>query len=160
MGAVAYEGGHFRNCDRAFYDCLNKLGGGSMMLYKCVWFTPLINYREATRGKDRTGRKVGNTGLTVDQIKDKWRSICVAVAAGNKKSGVVYPLEDDLRAKVRINPDYVPKFKNDDIVQYAKYPLDALTKAGIYRDDSQIVEATYKADFSLGGSVEVSLWQR
>ena len=157
---MAYERGHFRNCDRAIYDCLNKLVGGLMMLYKCVWFTPLINYREATRGQSRTDRKVGSTGLTFDQIKEKWHGICVAVAAEAKKSGVTYPLEGDLRAQIRINPDYVPKFKNDDIVQYVKYPLDALTKAGIYQDDSQIVEATYKADFSLRGSVEVILWQK
>ena len=58
-----------------------------------------------------------------------------------------------------MNPDYVPKFKKENIVQYAKYPLDALTKAGIYQDDSQIVNATYQADFSLRGSVEVSLVQ-
>ena len=129
------------------------------MLYKCVWFTPLINFREATRGKGRTDRKVGSTGLTVDQIKDKWRGICVAVAAEAKKSGVTYPLGGDLKAEIRINPDCVPKFKKDNIVQYAKYPLDALTKAGIYQDGSQIVEATYKVDFSLVGSVEVRLKQ-
>ena len=128
------------------------------MLYRCVWFTPLINFREATRGNNN--RKVGNTGLTFDQIKDKWHSINVAVAAGAKKSGVAYPLEGDLKAEIRVNPDYVPKFKKENIVQYAKYPLDALTKAGIYQDDSQIVEATYKADFSLRGSVGVSLWQK
>lgn len=160
MGAVDYERSDFRCSSRTFFDCLSKLDGGAMMLYKCVWFTPLINFREATRGKGRTDRKVGSTGLTLDQIRDKWRSICVAVAAENKRSGVVYPLENDLKAKIRINPDYVPKFKNDDIVQYVKYPLDALTKAGIYQDDSQIVEATYKADFYLKGSVEVSLWQK
>lgn len=130
------------------------------MLYKCVWFTPLINYREATRGKGRTDRKVGGTGLTFDQIKGKWHGICVAIAAENKKSDVTYPLEGDLRAQIKINPDYVPRFTNDNIVQYAKYPLDALTKAGIYQDDSQIVDSTYKADFSLRGSVEVSLWQK
>lgn len=138
-----------------------------MMLYKCVWFTPLINFREATRGKGRTDRKAGSTGLTFDQIKDKWHGICVAIAAENKKSSVAYPLEGDLSAEIRINPDYVPQFKKEKIVQYAKYPLDALTKAGIYRDDSQIVEATYKVDSSLRGSVEVrlrgrvkvSLWQ-
>ena len=64
LGVVAYERSDFRNCDRTFSDCLNKLGGGPMMLYKCVWFTPLINFREATRGKGRTDRKVGSTGLT------------------------------------------------------------------------------------------------
>lgn len=127
------------------------------MLYKCVWFTPVINFREATRGTDR---KVGSTGLTVDQIKDKWRGINVAVAAEAKKSGVAYPLQGDIKAKIRINPDYVPNFKNENIAQYAKYPLDALTKAGILVDDSQIVEATYTADFSLMGSVGVSLWQK
>ena len=130
-----------------------------MMLYKCAWFTPLINFGDATRGKGCTDRKVGGTGLTFDQIKDKWHGICVAVAAGAKKSGVTYPLQGDIKAKIRINPEYVPKFKKDDIEQYAKCPLDALTEAGIYQDDSQIVEATYKADFSLRGSVEVSLWQ-
>lgn len=131
-----------------------------MMLYECVWITPLINFRDATRGKGRTDRKVGGTGLTFDQIKEKWHGICVAVAAEAKKSEVTYPLQGDIKAKIRINPDYVPKFKKDDIVQYAKYPLDALTKAGIYQDDSQIVDATYKVDFSLMGSVEVSLWQK
>lgn len=157
---MGYEGNCFRCSDRAIYDFFNQLVGEYMMLYKCVWFTPLINFREATRGRGRTDRKVGGTGLTFDQIKDKWRSICVAVAAEAKKSGVVYPLEGDLRAQIRINPDYVPKFKNENVVQYAKYPLDALTKAGIYQDDSQIVDATYNADFSLRGSVEVSLWQK
>ena len=131
-----------------------------MMLYKCVWFTSLINFRDATRGKGRTDRKVGSTGLTFDQIKENWHGICVTIAAENKKSGVAYPLESDLRAEIRVNPNYVPKFKKENIVQYAKYPLDALTKAGIYQDDSQIIEATYKVDFSLRGSVEVSLWQK
>lgn len=70
------------------------------MLYKCVWFTPVINFREATRGTDR---KVGSTGLTVDQIKDKWRGINVAVAAGAKKSGVAYPLQGDIKAKINLN---------------------------------------------------------
>ena len=91
-GVVDYESNCFRHCDRTFYDCLNQLVGGAMMLYKCVWFTPLINFREATRGKGRTDRKVGGTGLTFDQLKDKWHGICVAVAAENKKSGVAYPL--------------------------------------------------------------------
>ena len=131
-----------------------------MMLYKCVWFTPLINFREATRGKGRTGRKVESTGLTFGQIREKWHGICVTMAAENRKSGIVYPLEGDLRAQIRINPDYVPRFRKENVVQYAKYPLDALTKAGIYQDDSQIVDATYKADFSLKGSVEIKLWQK
>jgi Holliday junction resolvase RusA-like endonuclease len=84
----------------------------------------------------------------------------VAVAAEKKKSDVAYPLKGDLKAKIRVNSAYAPKFKKENIVQYAKYPLDALTKASIYRDDSQIVEATYKADFSLRGSIEVCLWQK
>lgn len=154
---MAYES-DFRNCDWTFSDCLNRLGGGAVMLYKCVWFTPLINFRDATGGKERIDRKVGSTGLTVDQIKDKWRGINVAVAAEAKKPGVAYPLQGDIKAKIRINPAHVPKFKKDDIEQYAKYPLDALAKAGIYQNDSK-VDATYKIDFSLVGSVEVRLWQ-
>lgn len=37
LGVPDYERSDFRNCDRAFFNCLNKLGGGAMkflMVYK------------------------------------------------------------------------------------------------------------------------------
>lgn len=120
-------------------------------------FYPL-NFREVNRGPERLNRKAGKTGLTFRQIKEQWRSDAVTIAEEHKSDELSYPLKDDLRAVIRINPEWVIDFNNASIVHYLKYPLDALTKAQVYEDDSQIKSFECIIDYGTGAPVEITLW--
>lgn len=128
-------------------------------VFSVTWVIPLINFRDATRGISRTQKTFGHTGRSLDTIKKIWRDDAVDHAKDCKFKNVDYPLMGELMADVKINPAWAYKFDESAIIQYAKYPLDALSKAGIYMDDSQIVAAEYHVSTFLSGAIAVELWQ-